>query len=118
ARRRHQRSSRRVSTASRISPSWAADSRSVIMKRRSFIQASFAAACSAAATGPGTGAERQTGLVYELQSYALKAAKQPLLEAYLSNAYVPALKQFGAGPVGVFVEKVQREPSRIYVLTV
>jgi hypothetical protein len=86
------------------------------MQRRSFIQTSLATVCSAAATDPVVGAERPAGLVYELRTYSLKAAKQPVLEAYLSEAFMPSLRRFGTGPVGVFVEK--GEPLRVYVLIV
>jgi hypothetical protein len=88
------------------------------MKRRSFIQASLATLCSAAATGPVVGAERQGGFVYELRSYSLKAGKQAVLEGYLSKAFIPSLKRFGIGPVGVFVDKAEREPLAVHVLTV
>src|SRR6266581_696624 len=88
------------------------------MQRRSFIQASLATVCSAATTGPVVSAERQGGFMYELRSYSLKTAKQAVLEAYLSKAFIPALKRFGIGPVGVFVDKGEREPLAVYVLTV
>jgi hypothetical protein len=48
----------------------------------------------------------------------LKRSKQPLLETYLSQAWLPALHRFGFGPIGVFVEKGLEEPAKIYVLTV
>jgi hypothetical protein len=86
------------------------------MQRRSFIQASLATVCSTSAEAPA--AERPDGTVYELRTYSLKAAKQPLLEAYLSKAFLPALKRFGIGPVGVFVEKAEQEPLRVHVLVV
>jgi hypothetical protein len=88
------------------------------MQRRSFIQASLATVCSATATGPVVGAERPGGFMYELRSYSLKTAKQPVLEAYLSKAFIPTLKRFGIGPVGVFVDKGEREPLAVHVLTV
>lgn len=87
------------------------------MKRRSFIQASIAAA-TAAGAAPVSGAERQGGSMFELRSYSLKAARLPILEAYLSKALMPALKRFGIGPVGVFVEKGEQEPLKVYVLIV
>ena len=65
------------------------------MKRRSFLHTSFAAVCSTATTSTVGGAESSHGLVYELRTYSLKAAKQPLLEAYLSKAFLPSLKRFG-----------------------
>jgi hypothetical protein len=87
------------------------------MQRRSFLQASLATVCStAAAADPKP--ERQGGPVYELRAYSLKAAKQPLLETYLSKAFLPALKRFGIGPVGVFVEKGKDDALTIHVLIV
>src|SRR5579872_1312247 len=87
------------------------------MKRRSFIQTSLATVCAAAAT-PAIAAERPGGPVYELRTYSLKAAKQPLLEAYLSKAFLPALKRLGLGPVGVFVDKGEAETVKVYTLIV
>jgi hypothetical protein len=87
------------------------------MMRRSFIQASLATVCSAAAA-PAVAAERQGGPVYELRTYAVKAGKQPVLEVYLSKALLPALKRIDIGRVGVFVEKGEQEPAKIYVLIV
>jgi hypothetical protein len=88
------------------------------MERRSFMQASLATVCSAATAAPVVGAERQGGPVYELRTYGLKAAKQPILEAYLSKALLPALQRLGIGPVGVFVEKGKEESLNVYALIV
>src|ERR1700722_3812794 len=87
------------------------------MKRRSFIQASLATVCSAAAV-PASAADRPAGSVYELRTYSLKAAKQHLLEEYLSKAFLPALKRLHLGPVGVFVEKGEAEALKVYALIV
>lgn len=88
------------------------------MQRRSFIQASLATVCSTTAATPGAAAERPGGPVYELRTYLLTATKQPMLEAYLSKAFLPALTRFGIGPVGVFVEKSEQEPLKVHVLVV
>ncbi len=88
------------------------------MKRRSFIQASLATVCSAAAVAPATAAEPKGKSVYELRTYSLKAAKQPVLETYLEKAFLPALKRLTIGPVGVFVEKLEQEAVKVYVLIV
>lgn len=56
--------------------------------------------------------------MFELRNYSLKAAKQPVLEGYLSQAFLPALKRFGIGPVGVFVEKGKDEAVNLYLLVV
>jgi hypothetical protein len=88
------------------------------MQRRGFIQASLGTMCaSATAVAAGNGTSG-TNPVYELRTYTLKRAKQPLLEAYLRTAWLPALHRFGFGPVGVFVEKSTQEPVKIYVLAV
>lgn len=89
------------------------------MQRRDFLQASLATACAAAAPLPATAADRQGTPVYELRMYSLKPAKQPLLDAYLSKALMPALKRLGIGPVGAFVEKGTPEDTlNVYVLIV
>jgi hypothetical protein len=86
------------------------------MKRRSFIQASLATVCSAAAA-TGRAADRPGSALYELRSYSLKAGKQPLLEDYLNKALLPALKRLHIGPVGVFVEKSDKEKEAVRVYT-
>src|SRR5689334_18607044 len=88
------------------------------MKRRSFLQGSVATACAVAGAAPVSGAERQGGSMFELRTYSLKAAKLPLLEAYLSKAFMPALKRLGIGPVGVFIEKGEQELLKVYVVIV
>jgi NIPSNAP len=88
------------------------------MKRRSFIQASFAALCSVVGVGRAAAAEPKGTPMYELRTYSLKAAKQPILEAYLHKSLMPALKRLSIGPVGVFVEKGEQETVAVYVLIV
>ncbi len=88
------------------------------MQRRSFIQASLATMGSAAAAAPVAAAERQDNPMFEVRTYSSKAAKQPVLDAYLSKAFLPALKRLGIGPVGVFVEKGKEDPRSVYVLIV
>jgi hypothetical protein len=82
------------------------------------MQASLATVCSAATAAPVAGGGHEGHTVYELRSYSLKAAKQPALEAYLSNALMPALKRLGIGPVGVFVEKGKDDSPNVYTLIV
>jgi hypothetical protein len=82
------------------------------------MQTSIATICSAAA-GVGEGAEsKPKPEYYELRVYSLKAAKQPILDAYLSKAFIPTLKGYGIGPVGVFSEKVNADEVKVYVLVV
>lgn len=86
------------------------------MQRRSFIQATLATACTAAAGSSAAAAERQGSPMFELRIYHLKAAKQPVLEDYLSKAFIPAAKRLGIGPVGVFVETGKDDARKVYVL--
>lgn len=88
------------------------------MQRRVFLQASLATVCAGAAPTAVAGAEDRHSPVYELRTYTLKAVKQPILERYLSTAWLPALHRFGAGPIGVFVEKGAQEPVNVYTLAV
>lgn len=88
------------------------------MHRRSFIHASLATAAVATSADPVAGGERQGGAMFELRTYSLKAEKRNILEDYLGKAFMPALKRQGIGPVGVFVEKGEQEPLKVYVLIV
>jgi hypothetical protein len=79
------------------------------MKRRSFLKSSLAAGLSASAImSRSSAAAEAVGAreYYELRTYSLKPEKQPLLDEYLSKAFIPALTRFGIGPVGAFSEKV------------
>ena len=89
------------------------------MKRRSFIKTSLAAVGSSTiAAAASSGAEQSGREFYELRVYSLPAAKQPVLDRYLSKAFIPALKRLGEGPVGVFVEDAEKDPHKVYVLIV
>jgi NIPSNAP len=88
------------------------------MKRRSFLRASLATLGTAAAGAAVEAAGPGGGEVYELRVYSLPAAKQPLLDHYLSQAYIPALKRHGSGPVGAFVEPATSGQEKVYVLAV
>jgi hypothetical protein len=101
----------------RLAPETDLTHRNLTMRRRSFIRASLATVCSAAAA-PALAAERAGAPLYELRSYSLKAGKQTALETYLGKALLPALKRLDIGPVGVFVEKSDQEPVRVYALIV
>ncbi len=89
------------------------------MKRRTFVQASVTTLCAAAA-GEAVAADAtpKKGEFYELRIYHLKPEKQPILDAYLSKAFIPALKKLGIGPVGVFVDKSNPKVLHVYVLIV
>jgi len=85
------------------------------MERRAFVASSVAVlgapmtANAAAAEGPD---------LFELRTYSLKADKLPKLDVYLSNAFIPAVKRHGAGPVGVFHEVPKNGESMAFVLVV
>jgi len=91
------------------------------MERRTFVQTSVATLCTAAAT-QSLAAEPNAAKspeLYELRRYDVKADKQALMDDYLSKAFIPALKRFGIGPVGVFVDKSAKgETMKLFVLIV
>jgi hypothetical protein len=88
------------------------------MKRRSFIQTSLAALGTTIMTAAAGAAEQKTRELYELRVYSLPAKKQAILDGYLSQAFLPALKRYGIGPVGVFVEKGDEDKQKVHVLIV
>src|SRR5665213_688229 len=90
------------------------------MKRRSFFQASVAGLSAVASQNFAAAAESNEAAreIYELRAYLLKASKLPLLDDYLKNAFIPALKRYGFGPAGVFVEQAGPENVRVFVLLV
>lgn len=90
------------------------------MKRRAFIQASVAGLSTVAAQALSAEADTDppTRELYELRTYSLKGSRQKLLDDYLSQAFIPALKRFGIGPVGVFVEQAEPEKLKVHVLIV
>ncbi|HEY7329867.1 MAG TPA: NIPSNAP family protein [Gemmataceae bacterium] len=87
------------------------------MKRRSFIQMSLATLGVTTAATAGA-AKEQARELYELRVYSLPAKKLDILDGYLSQAFLPALKRLGTGPAGVFVEKVDEEKRKVHVLIV
>jgi NIPSNAP len=92
------------------------------MKRRAFVKSSVAACLTGAAalsrSSSAAEAEPHAREYYELRSYTLKDGKQPLLDDYLSKAFIPALGRFGIGPVGVFTEKADAGVATVHVLIV
>jgi hypothetical protein len=87
------------------------------MKRRSFIQMSLATLGATSAIAADA-AGQQARELYELRVYSLPAKKQDILDTYLSRAFLPALKRYGIGPVGVFMEKGVEDKHKVYVLIV
>lgn len=92
------------------------------MKRRTFLQNTVAACLGTAALESRATAATDTAgkgrEVFELRAYSLKVAKKPMLDDYLSKAFIPAVKRLGAGPVGVFSEPAKDDKTVVYVLTV
>jgi NIPSNAP len=90
------------------------------MKRRTFVQSSLAALGAVAASERTmTAAEEKPAEVYELRVYSLPEAKQPLLDKYLSEAFIPAAHRLGIPTVGVFGEPAEKKDAhKAYVLIV
>lgn len=86
------------------------------MERRTFVGASVAALGSAAVSRAAD--EPAAGELYELRAYSLKPAKQPLLDDYMSQALLPALKRAGVGLVGAFVEPAEKDVLHVHLLSV
>ena len=86
------------------------------MERRTFVQASLAAACAATA-GPAAAAPADREF-YELRTYSLKPAKQPALDDYLAHAYIPAVKRQGVAAVGVLLDASDAQATKAHVLNV
>ena len=87
------------------------------MKRRSFIQMSLATLGATTAVAADNAAPPAREL-YELRVYSLSTKKMHTLDGYLSQAFLPALKRYNVGPVGVFVEKEKADKCKVYVLIV
>ncbi|MFM8471146.1 MAG: NIPSNAP family containing protein, partial [Limisphaerales bacterium] len=73
------------------------------MKRRACLKSSLAASAVTAAASASAAAKPGPEF-YELRTWSLKPAQQSRLDAYLSRAFIPALKRLGLGPVRVFSE--------------
>ena len=86
------------------------------MKRRTFLKTSVTASATAAASIAASAAAQPGPEYYELRTWSLKVAKQPLLDAYLRRALLPALKRLGLGPVGVFAEPQPNDEVKVHAL--
>jgi hypothetical protein len=86
------------------------------MERRTFIGSSVAALGAPMSLAAEEVAEPRE--YFELRTYSLKASKQPMLDEYLSKAFIPAAKRYDAGPVGVFAEAPEKDDVRVFVLIV
>jgi preprotein translocase subunit Sss1 len=92
------------------------------MKRRAFLKSSITAGLigspalkAMAAAAPDAAKPRE---FYELRTYTLKPAKKPMLDEYLSKAFMPALQRAMIGPVGVFTETLGQDQLAVHVLIV
>src|ERR1700693_126100 len=88
------------------------------MKRRSFIKPSLPALAGSAVAAAPSGAQPSGQEFYELRVYSLPAGNRPVLDRYLGQALIPALKRSGSGPVGVFAEDTGKDLRKVYVLIV
>jgi hypothetical protein len=73
----------------------------------------------ASAAGVSAGSPRQDTRVeyYELRQYLLRRGPQTArMDAYLSQAFIPAAGRAGAGPIGVFTVMIGPESPSVYVL--
>ncbi len=83
-----------------------------------FVQSSLAAIGTAAAAGPLHAREEKPGEIYELRTYTLPSAKRPVLDHYLSQAFIPTVHRFGIPTVGVFSEPAKNDTQIVYALIV
>lgn len=87
------------------------------MKRRTFMHASIATLATATISGAADD-KKATADLYEHRVYHVNAGKHMLLDDYLSKALLPALKRYGIGPVGAFIDKTKADSSDVHVLIV
>ncbi len=89
------------------------------MERRTFVQSSLAALGAVAASeSVMAAAEEKAAEIYEMRVYSLPAAKQRMLDNFLSQAFIPALHRLGIGTVGVFLESPDKGVLKVFVLIV
>ncbi len=89
------------------------------MKRRTFLHTTIATSGLAALPALTSAAEDQpkpARQLFELRTYLLKADKQPLLDAYFSQALIPALNRLGVKSVGVYYETPAPKTPVAYLL--
>ncbi len=89
------------------------------MKRRQFLAATSAAGIGAMVSGAGAHAaspEDDGGTIYELRQYHLETeAQQAQLDAFLTDAMVPALNRLGLKPIGVFHPEEDLTPTYLLI---
>ena len=83
------------------------------MHRRQFLASSLAASAWAGQQTSGTKAREY----YQLRRYSLQRGAQPkLADAFLQEAFIPALNRLSIAPVGVFTADIGPESPSVYVL--
>lgn len=86
------------------------------MERRNFLKGSLLAAAAASGVSQVSGqTPSKKKEVYEFRVYHMNR-NLPTIDAYLSEALIPALNRHGVRNVGVFREVSQSEPFKVYVL--
>lgn len=88
------------------------------MERRQFLAASVATS-AVALVGKGAAQAQPTAEreYYQLRRYHLRTGPQlKLTESYLSDAFIPAVKRMGMGPVGAFKLDFGPETPAYYVI--
>ncbi len=88
------------------------------MERRQFLAASVATS-AVALVGGGAAQAQPTAEreYYQLRRYHLRTGPQlKLTESYLSDAFIPAVKRMGMGPVGAFKVDFGPETPAYYVI--
>ncbi len=88
------------------------------MHRRQFLNASAAASALAlSGQSPAQAAAPASREFYQLRAYKLQTGPQmALLEAFLSEALIPAANRMGMSPIGAFRVDIGPETPTIYVL--
>ena len=83
------------------------------MHRRQFLASSLAASALAGQQTSGA----RTREYYELRRYSMQRGAQPkLTDAFLQEAFIPALNRLSIAPVGVFTADIGPESPSLYVL--
>lgn len=93
------------------------------MNRRAFVKTSVSAATIAGIPASGTAQQQKEAAgakgreYYELRQYHMQSGRQQkLTDAYLKEAFVPALNRLGIAPVGVFNVAIGPSTPTTYVL--
>lgn len=88
------------------------------MNKRTFLKTSTVAAAAASTRISAAESDAAKPEFFELRTWQLKTAKQPLLDEYLSKAFIPAVGRAGCGPVGVFSEAPTNDTVLVTALIV